>query len=321
MQQSYYKRLIFPTFKLQLRIKDFKLTDMKKLVVFTDFSERSENASQYAIHLARAIHADIILYHAYLNPAAQPYAAQVAWPIVNTGELEMTSRKELALNASKLSKLAAANPGAAFIPKIETRCDEGNITDNLDTLLADRDIVLCIMANHRKGFSSLISGNHLNKMLGASKVPVLVVPDRITYKAIHKIAFATDLSLEDIDIVQSLATLAQHGNASIMLAHISADPEHAQTKAKRDQVQQFLCEVSNKINYPHIYYRHIQDADVSAGLKWASEHVAFDLLTMVHHQRSFLEGLFNSSHTKATITDANTPMLIYPRGAAHFPIF
>jgi nucleotide-binding universal stress UspA family protein len=294
---------------------------MKKIVVFTDFSERSENAAQYAVNLGRSIHANIILYHAYLSPASQPYAAQVAWPLMNSGELELTARKELELTASKLSKLAEVNPATAFIPKIETRCAEGELTDNLEELLADREIVLFIMANHRKGFSSLITGNHLNKMLGAAKVPVLIVPAGSPFKAIHKIAFATDLTPEDIGVLQSLSSIARHGDASIMLAHISADKEHEQAKEKRDQVQQFLCEVSNKINYPHIYYRHIQDIEVSAGLKWVSENVAFDLLAMVHHQRSFLEGLFKSSHTKTVATDANMPLLIYPHGAEHYPVF
>lgn len=294
---------------------------MKKIVVFTDFSERAENAAQYAIHLGRSIHANIILYHSYLSPASQPYAAQVAWPLMNTGELEITARKELELRASKLSKVAGVNPETAFIPKIETRCAEGELTDKLEELVADREIVLFIMANHRKGFSSLITGNHLNKMLGSAKVPVLVVPDGTTFKAIRKIAFATDLTSEDIDVLQSLSTMARHGDASIMLAHISADKEHEQSKDKRDQVQQFLCEVSNKINYPHIYYRHIQDVEVSAGLKWVSEHVAFDLLAMVHHQRSFLEGIFKSSYTKTVATDTTMPLLIYPHGAKHYPVF
>jgi len=294
---------------------------MKKLVVFTDFSERSEKASQYAVQLARAIHANIILYHAYLNPATQPNAAQVAWPLVNTGELETSTRKELELTASKLSKLTAANPASTFSPKIETRCDEGVLTDHLDALLADREIVLFVMANHKAGFSSLITGNHLHKMLEFAKVPVLVVPEHVTFKAIHKIAFATELVSTDIDVLQSLCTMARHGDASIMLAHISADLEQEQSKEKRDQVQQFLCEVSNKINYPHIYYRHIHDVDVSAGLKWVSEHVAFDLLTMVHHQRSFLEKLFTSSHTKTAVEEAHTPILVYPHGSSHLPVF
>ncbi len=293
---------------------------MKKIVVFTDFSERSENAARYAVNLSRTLQANIVLYHTYLNPSSQPYAAQVAWPLMNAGQLEISSRKELELAASKLSKVADINQ-SGFSPAIETRCDEGAVTDNLTDLLADKEIVLFILANHRKGFGSLITGNHLNKMLEEAKIPVLVIPDGTTYQVTRKIAFATDLNPTDIDVLNSVATMARHGEASIMLAHISPDREQEQSKEKRDQVQQFLCEVSNKINYPHIYYRHIQDEEVSSGLKWVSENVSFDLLAMVHRQKGFLERLFSSSHSKKLAAEANLPLLIYPSPADRYPVF
>lgn len=294
---------------------------MKKIVVFTDFSERSENAAMYALQLGRTIRADIILYHAYLSPASQPYAAQVAWPLMNAGQLEITSRKELELAASKLNRLATVNPVGAFTPRITTYCTEGELTNDLGELLEDKEIVLFLMANHRKGFDSLITGNHLNKMLDKAQVPVLIIPVEATYKTIKKITFATALDPADIDVLHSLSTMARHSNASIMLAHISPDKEQQQSKEKRYQVQQFLCQISNTINYPHIYYRHVQEAEVTSGLRWVSEHVAFDLLTMVHHQKSFFTRLFSNSSSKSVASDANIPLLIYPRPAAHLPVF
>ena len=294
---------------------------MKKIVVFTDFSERAAHASEYALHLGRELQANIILYHAYLNPASQPYAAQVAWPLENSGALEITNRKELELAASKLSKVTGMPSGFSFTPKIEIRCDEGEITDNVEALLNERDIVLFVVANHRKGFSSLITGNHMKKLLEQSKVPVLVVPQGASFKGLHKFAFATDLQHDDLEVLHSLSSMARHGDASIMLAHVSSEKEQEQSKEKRDQVQQFLCAVSSKINYPHIYYRYVQDAQVSSGLKWVSEHVSFDLLVMVHRQKNFFERLFSSSHTHEVADNMNIPLLVYPYPATHYPVY
>lgn len=294
---------------------------MKKIVVFTDFSERAAHASEYAHQLGRELQANIILYHAYLNPASQPYAAQVAWPVENSAALELTSRKELELAASKLSNMSATPPGFSFNPKIQTRCEEGEITDNLEALLSDRDIVLFVLANHRKGFSSLITGNHMKKLLEQSRIPVLVVPQTAHFKGLHKFAFATDLQHHDLEVLHSLSSMARHGDASVMLAHVSSEKEQEQSKEKRDQVQQFLCAVSSKINYPHIYYRYVQDAQVSSGLKWVSEHVSFDLLVMVHHQKNFFGRLFSSSHTHEVTDNLNIPLLVYPYPATNYPVF
>ncbi len=289
---------------------------MKKIVVFTDFSERAENAATYAYHLSRELQANLILYHAYLIPSSQPYAAQVAWPLMNSGALEITSRKELELAASKLSNMAGLNY-RNHKPNIETRCDEGDLTDNLTVLQADKDVVLFIMANHHKGFSSLIMGNQIYKMLETAMVPVLIIPDGLTFKSIHKIAFATDLHQDDLEVLHSLATLARHTDATVMLAHIYPEQENE----KGDQAKQFLLEVSNKINYPHVYFRHIKDSEVHHGLKWVTENVAFDMLVMVHRHKNFLERLFSSSNTQKAAAAATLPLLVYPHPAESYPIF
>lgn len=294
---------------------------MKKIVVFTDFSERASQAGEYAVRLSRELKANIILYHAFLNPASQPYAAQVAWPVENAGAMAITTRKELELAASKLSKVYGSTSDGGLDPRIEIRYDEGEVTDNIQELLSDRDIVLFVLANHRKGFSSLITGNHMKQLIARSKVPVLVVPEGTTFNGLHKIAFATDLQLQDLEVLHSLSSLAKYWHASIMLAHVSPEKEQEQSKEKRDQVQQFLCAVSSRINYPSIYYRHVQDAQVASGLKWVSEHVSFDLLVMVHRQRNFFERLFSGSHTQQLTKDMNIPLLVYPHPADHYPVF
>ena len=294
---------------------------MKKIVVFTDFSERAAQAAIYAWHLAHELQANLVLYHAYLNPASQPYAAQIAWPLVNAGQLEINTRKELTLIASMLGKIDPLSQRKDFVPKVDTRCDEGELTDNLESIAQDKDIVLYIMANHRKGFGSLITGNHINKMLEGTTIPVLIVPSGKLYRPLKKIAFATDLNPKDIDVLYALSGFARHFDASIMLANISAESESARSKEKRDQVQQFLCEVSNKLNYPNVYYRHIQENDVAAGLQWATENIAFDLLVMVHRQKNFLERLFGDSHTKSAAERLVLPLLIFPSPATHYPVF
>lgn len=41
---------------------------MKKILVATDFSSAAFNAAKYAVEMASAIHADILLFHVYQIP-------------------------------------------------------------------------------------------------------------------------------------------------------------------------------------------------------------------------------------------------------------
>ncbi len=55
---------------------------MKTIAVLTDLSERSIHAARYALHLAKKINADVLLFNAFLVPADMVMAAgQIAWPV------------------------------------------------------------------------------------------------------------------------------------------------------------------------------------------------------------------------------------------------
>ncbi|MDO3628160.1 hypothetical protein [Mucilaginibacter sp. BT774] len=60
---------------------------MKTIAILTDFSERAENAANYAYRLAQSLQADIILYDSFLVPSASPLAAQIAWPMEDYDQL------------------------------------------------------------------------------------------------------------------------------------------------------------------------------------------------------------------------------------------
>jgi nucleotide-binding universal stress UspA family protein len=289
---------------------------MKTIAVLTDFSPRANNAGRYALQLARQLHANILLYHAFFVPVAEPLSAQVAWPMEDFEEIKTRSEKGLQKLAKKLKKELAGLPDSAFRPDIAYGCHDGAFTLNLDSLTANKELVLLVIANHHHGFSALITGNHLRGILDMVSLPVLVVPERSVFATIEKIAFATDLKDHDLEVIQSLAGLARPFNAEIMLAHIGS-PEAGAEQAVRD----FLQQVGNKIDYPNIYYRQVPQKQVSAGLLELEQHTRTDMLVMVHRHKNFMERLFGGSYTQKIATDPLVPLLIYPYPLRSYPVF
>ncbi|NHA02570.1 universal stress protein [Mucilaginibacter sp. HC2] len=258
---------------------------MKKIAVLTDFSERAYHAAKYALSLAAKLHANIVLYHSFRVPSAQPLASQIAWPLEDYSEIKKDCQSALEKLKTQLEE-TQAGLARGFRPQIECRAEEEQFDLIAEGALWDRDIVLVVIGNHHQGFSSLMLGNHSREVLNHSVMPVLVVPENASFEPFLRIAFATDLGRGDLDIVQSLSGLAGHFNAELLLTHLCES-----TPKNNLEVQDFLQEVTNKISYPHIYYRQLEEKHIRRGLHHMAETVKANLIVMVHRQKDFVEGL------------------------------
>jgi hypothetical protein len=159
---------------------------------------------------------------------------------------------------------------------------------------------------------TFLLGNHTHELIEACIKPLLVVPNAASFKPIKKIAFATDLEHPENDLEQlyELITLASTLDAEILLTHIHTGNDHSMNFEKG--IEKFLVEISNKANYPKIYYRIIKQDKVELGLDWLCEHGQIDMLAMVHRKHDFLDGILYGSHTKKMASRINIPLLVYP---------
>ena len=73
-----------------------------------------------------------------------------------------------------------------------------------------------------------------------------------------------------------------------------------------------MVEISNKADYPSIYYRIIQSHQTENGLEWLFEHGHVDILAMVHRKHNFLERLVPGSFTQKIAREITIPLLVIP---------
>src|SRR5690606_32946036 len=99
--------------------------------------------------------------------------------------------------------------------------------------------------------------------------PVLLIPSRVKFSAVRKIAFATDLSTSDVEVIHSLAALAKNFETDLVVTHIT--DEHHDDPQRHKISEAFLREVTDQINYDKIYYRHVNSKNVDEGLDWLTD--------------------------------------------------
>lgn len=287
---------------------------MKTLLVPTDFSPAANNAARYAMHLAKGMKAGIKLCNAFKVPAEAPMAARIAWPLEDYTSLKNEITEELRLLAGALTQEELSYPDLQDChPQVDYISEVGTVTDVVRNLVESQKLPMVVMGMSGAGMvSRLVLGSNSHDMVEKASFPVLLIPSAVAYNGIHKIAFATDLSSGDIEVIHSLAGLAYFFNAEVLLAHVT--DEKYDNPGHQHKIDSFLNDITSKLDYPKIYYRHIKSMDVDRGLEWLTEHGQIDMLAMVHRKHNIFDMLFNGSHTQKLAKHIELPLLVFPVG-------
>jgi nucleotide-binding universal stress UspA family protein len=292
---------------------------MKTYLIPTDFSSASKNASRYAIHFANVMKAKLELCNAMNIPAESPMAAQFAWPLEGYYSVYKNTEEELKLMEHELTREFSDNDAStAMIPQISHCCDSGSVTEVVGkTLQVIKAQMVILGLSGADSISRFVLGSNSKKLIDTVPVPILLVPPTYQYVPIKKIAFATDLSKTDIDVIHSIVSLAKYFNAEILISHVS--PDGTEKDCKEKEIAEFLNEVTGKVNYSKIYYRDLRNKKVVSGLGWLTESGMIDMLVMVHRHNHFYDKVFSDSYTQKLAKHITIPLLVIPD--KHLPLF
>ena len=238
-----------------------------------------------------------------------PQAGMVVWPMYEYDEIVESYAADV--NALK-ENLEKANSGG-FKPAVKCINEAGALQDVIGEMVTRHDIGLIVMGTHGAGgLSSFILGNHSRRMIYNTTKPLLLIPPKAKGLPVKKIAFATDLENieKDLDAIFELITYAKLLNAEILLTYIEDKKYH--TEEFKKHMDELLTNLSNKADYPLIYYRLIKSRSTESGLDWLCEHGQIDMLAMVHRPHNFLDAILNGSHTQKMAGHISKPLLVFP---------
>jgi nucleotide-binding universal stress UspA family protein len=211
--------------------------------------------------------------------------------------------------------LGKANP-EGFRPAVKCINEAGALQDITSEIVNRHDIGLIVIGTHgASGLSGFILGNHSRRMIENTTKPLLLIPPKAKVLPVKKIAFATDLDniVKDLDAIFELIAYAKLLNAEILLTYVE-DKKHHTAEFKKHMAE-MLTNLSNKADYPLIYYRLIKSRNIESGLDWLANYGQVDMLAMVHRPHNFLDAIINGSHTQKMAAHITKPLLVFPAKA------
>jgi nucleotide-binding universal stress UspA family protein len=274
---------------------------MKTILVPTDFSDASRNASKYAVNMAKALNYKVLLLHVFNVPVIITGEYSAA-EMINVNELEQEHNVRLQEEAEALRK------GTDVI--IEYKSLSGFTVDEIAGIEQKEKPDLIVMGLSPQGkISEFVFGSVSTDVVKNTQTPVIIVPEASQYKEVKKIAFASDLKMEcDMKMHEPLTDMIEAFSSSIAILNVVK--EQADKIGKDDGVSGRRIETYFE-NREHIYH-FLENNDIIAGITEFIVNQHVDMVTMIPQKHNLIERLFRESNTKRMAFHVDIPLLTLP---------
>jgi len=271
---------------------------MKKILVPIDFSECSEHAMEMAAVIANAIKARITVLH----------MMGLSEAVLAKDEAQEYMEAQFYMDlAKKRFETFLDRPYLRGI-KVDKIVQNYKIFSEVNDIAKNHEIDLVVMGSHGlRGIKDFFVGSNTEKVVRTSKVPVLVIKERITDFKIQKIAMAWHYKDEKVSSYRKAKAFADVFGAELDLVYVNLPgSEFLSTKEIEERTSTFMQDTG--INKEIIIY---DDYSVEKGLTNYADKVQADIIAIPTHGRKGLAHFFLGSMGEDLANHAHLPVLTF----------
>ena len=272
---------------------------MTKLLIPTDFSEASENATNYAIEMANALSAEIVLLHVNQIPVSVSEFGITAYDVSEMKTESLVTLKGLA------EKIKKSYP---HISKVEYYAEIGNSADVILEYAKNKNFEFVIMGNngHGSNFIKNIIGSTSVSVSKKIEVPLIIVPPHVKYKKIENLAYASvyDEDIETNTALIKVRDLNLQFNSTLSVLHVI--PENHSLNETESFADNF---VESKLAKTEHQTYIITENKVSVGILDFVKFHQIDMIIVEPKKHSIFHALFYPSITNELAFKSPVPVL------------
>jgi nucleotide-binding universal stress UspA family protein len=270
---------------------------MKTIVVPTDFSKCAQNALIYALDLAVAADARVVLLHVvFPNYNTENNVYEGMWID------DYIAQREKALKdlAHKIGRKPAWK-SVRLDPVVTVGFPVPEVARCAEEINADMIIMGTTGAT---GLRGIFLGSTANGVISRTRIPVCTIPSKASFRVDNNVVFATDFRMRvdkhSLEVLQS-ALKAQNGFLKIM--HVLDKPGVEPDKAREATLSQKLEGIPHDFHYLH-------NTDIAQAVSNYLDATDASMLVTISHDHSLLHRLFYESVTRKLAHRARVPMLV-----------
>ena len=265
-----------------------------KILFPSDFSYNANAALMFAAEVCKFSKGQLVL----INAVHVPMVDSGAVPIIE--EMMDGLRESAEKNMKGLQQLLKNEHGLSA----ETRIEFGFAADVIADAVRQFKPDLVIMGT--KGVSNVVDrifGSITAEVMKRVDAKLMIIPQHALYSGFEKIAVATGLETDDIDLALEVRAFCARFNPKITLVHID---EKTDEEEKRNTFKRAMSE-----KMPEAQFERFYSDSVAEGLDDYVDLENMQLLAIRKQKRSFIETLLHHSITKDLAYHSKVPVLVY----------
>lgn len=280
---------------------------MKNIVVGVDFSENSENALRHAVAIG-------------LKTKAKIHIVWVKTPTAAT-KLDVTDEDAMMSKAHvKLDELVDLARAEAPNNKLQGVILEGKAHIKLTQYATNLPDSLLVVGSHgASGFEEMFVGSNTMKVVGISKVPVLIIGSHVNVnRDLTKVVAPVDTSFETLQKIKTAADFCRFFSAKLSLLGL-CDPRYPEEKhivSVQLNHAAGMCDIAN-VRYD-VTTLDVSGTPATAVVDWAKAADA-NLIVIMREVEDDSTAFWMASTTRQLLNTAPMPLLIVPN-TMHSPI-
>lgn len=280
---------------------------MKHIVVGIDFSQNSENALRHAVAVA-------------LKTKAKIHIVWVKTPTA-ASKLNVTDEEDMMNQAhNKLDQLVAVSRAEAPNNEIQDVILEGKAYLEIAQYAANLpDSMLVVGCHGASGFEEMFVGSNTMKIVGISKVPVLIIGDHVQInRDLVKILCPIDTSFETLQKIELSAYFAKAFAAKLSLLGICY-PCTEENKHIINVQLKHADAMCTELNVRHSASSiNVQGSMPNSVVEWAKKEDV-NLIAIMREEEDDITSFWLGSETRQLMNLAPMPLLVIPN-VNHFDV-
>lgn len=275
---------------------------MKKILVIADHSPEAEHAITFALMIAQAVHADVVIADTVMSSRISSGEPVMA------GQGSEPAQEAQFFTSEQLKTMI--DPEEAYKPVItEVDISDYHVTD-LIAMINKSEIWLLVEGMPNTLYKS--AGDlklNIQSVLNRVRCPLLLIPQNWELKKPERIVYLADLRYCRQFVLKFLSALAAPFDAGISIAHLSA-------KGLTDIVDSYAATIFQNDILPHAHYEKMtlnntRERNLHKAVDVMINVMQNDLMVLVNHRYHFEELI--GRHIGDALPPAITiPVLVFP---------
>lgn len=279
---------------------------MRTVFVPTDFSDASLVALKYAIEIAQAANARVILYSAVHLPP----------PVADMGVVSgVPAADALIEDTKKALEGLALELSVHTTQQLDIVVELGLASDQIKAWMRAHRPWLTVMASKgTTGLERFVWGSVTRDVAEHAPTPVLVLPETFAYEPFTRVLYATDFKSVDQAVTDYLSDWVTN-SADLRVHYLHVEDGALPHVVEQEHFDRFKAEMAHLSPAPSLSFELKSGHRIDAAIEAEIQSGEWNLLVVCPQHRNWLVKVFAPSVSNKLVEHLDLPILVHPGNA------